>query len=165
MPKADPPKQARLFSFATGRPIEDDLHQSLGLLSLLAGRAMVAAADPSASVSPDYELLQICDYIVIAKRQHAQLEATWRAMDYSDSDHKRAHDECYNAGRTVKRLLLKIRKVSATTPAGLFAKAVAVSRTGSAASLVAVSLADDLLASSELRKAVWPAADQKAPDG
>jgi hypothetical protein len=61
----------------------------------------------------------------------------------------------------VKGLLLKPRKFSATTPAGLFAKAAVVSRTGSGAALIAVSLAaDDLLASVELRKVLWPVTTQ-----
>jgi hypothetical protein len=49
----------------------------------------------------------------------------------------------------------------ATTPAGIFAKAVAVDRNGSTASIVAISLARDLLASPALRQAVWPAADRQ----
>jgi hypothetical protein len=77
------------------------------------------------------------------------------------SNGKRVYDEAQRASRTVRALLMKIRKFSATTPAGLFAKAAAVSRTGSAAGIVAISLADDLLASPELRRAVWPAAEQK----
>jgi hypothetical protein len=64
------------------------------------------------------------------------------------------------AGRTVKGLPLKLCKFSATTPAGLFAKAGAVSPTGSSAAAVAVLLANDLLASAELCQAVWPSADR-----
>jgi hypothetical protein len=81
-------------------------------------------------------------------------------MDYSDPDKQRAYDEWSRAERTVKGLILKLRKFSATTPAGLFAKATAVSRTGSASAIIAISLAHDLLASPELRKAVWLAAQQ-----
>lgn len=63
--------------------------------------------------------------------------------------------------QSVKGLVMKARKFSARTPAGLFGKAALVSRTGSAAAIVALTLADDLLNSAELRKAVWPAADQR----
>jgi hypothetical protein len=159
MPKADkPPSQARLFSFATGLPIDDPaIFESLRLLSLIADREMVAGADPSATVSPDHALLMLCDHVVVAKRQHDHIEAAWRAMDHSNPDHQRGYEEWLRAARTVRGLVMKLRKFSATTPAGLFAKAAAVSRTGSAAAIVAVSLADDLLASAELRKAVWPA--------
>jgi hypothetical protein len=159
-----PPSPARLLSFDTGQPIDDaTVHQSLGLLSLLAGRAMVAGADPAAAVSPDHNLLLLCDHVVIAKRQHDQFEGAWRALERPHHpDEKRLYDEWRRADRTVRSLLAKIRKLPATTPAGLFAKAAAVSRTGSAAAIVAVSLAHDLLASAELRRAVWPAG---SPDG
>jgi hypothetical protein len=155
-----PRSQARLLSFEGARPDDDpEILEALGLLSLLADRAMVAGADPSASVSPDHALLMLCDYLVIAKRQHDEL---WSAYRKKTSGHdKREYEEMHRAERTVRSLLLKIRKFSATTPAGLFAKAAAVSRTGSAAGVVALSLADDLLASPELRRAVWPVIDRE----
>jgi hypothetical protein len=163
-----PPRQARLLSFATGQPIDDPwILESLGMLSLLADRAMVAGADPSALVSPDHSLLLLCDYIVIAKRQHDQVQAAYRAIKrpLPPDDEKRIYDEWRRADRTVRSLLMKLRKYPATTAAGIFAKAAAVSRTGSAAAVVAVSLADDLLRSAELRRAVWPAAERRDADG
>jgi hypothetical protein len=158
-----PPSKDHLLSFA-GSIDDASILESLGLLSLLADRAMVAGADPSASVSPDHNLLLLCDYVVIAKRQHDQFEAAWRALERPNNpDEKRLYEEWRRAARTVRSLLLKLRKVRATTAAGIFAKAAAVSRTGSTAADVAVSLANDLLASPELRKAVWPASRPEAP--
>jgi hypothetical protein len=44
----------------TGHPIDDALPTDpMALLSLLAGRAMEAGADPSSIVSPDHELLML----------------------------------------------------------------------------------------------------------
>jgi hypothetical protein len=156
-----PSKQALLFSVATGQPIDDDpeILEALGLLSLLADRAMVDGADPSASVSPDHTLLLLCDYVIMAKRQEDQLFAAWRATAFAERE--RGDAEWKRARRTVRKLLLKILKFPAQTPAGLFAKAAAVSRTGSTAAGVAVSLANDLLASAELRRAVWPVANRE----
>jgi hypothetical protein len=90
-----------------------------------------------------------------------QLEEAWRAMSHDNPESRRAQDEWHHAARAVKGLVMKARKFSAQTPAGLFGKAALVSRTGSAAAIVALTLADDLLASPELRKAVWPTADRK----
>jgi hypothetical protein len=160
MPPRSPPKQAKLFSFATSQPIDDDpeILEALGLLSLLADRAMVEGADPSASVSPDHTLLLLCDYVIMAKRQEDHHLAVWRATPFAEREDDA---EWKAARRTVRKLLLKILKLPAQTPAGLFAKAAAVSRTGSTAAGVAVSLANDLLASAELRRAVWPVADRE----
>jgi len=164
VPQSDPPKQAQLFSFATGRPISDSviILESQTLLSLLANRAMVAGADPGASVSPDHNLLLTCDHIIMARRQSDQLWDEYKSLNFSlkNPDRDRLYDEWKRTERLVKSALLKLRKLSATTPAGIFAKAVVVSRTGSTAAMVAVSLANDLLASPALRQAVWPAADR-----
>ncbi len=125
---------------------------------------MVAGADPSAPVAPDHALLMICDQCIMAKRQHDQLEKAWRTMPHDNAESRRAQEEWHHAARVVKGLVMKARKFSAQTPAGLFAKAALVSRTGSAAAIVALTLADDLLDSVELRKAVWHAADQRGSD-
>jgi hypothetical protein len=146
------------MSFDGTRPEDASIREALALLSRLADRAMVAGADPSAPVAPDHALLLLCDHCVMAKRQHDQIEEAWRAMPFDNAERARVYEEWRGAARVVKGLLLKARKFSATTPAGLFAKAAVVSRTGSGAALIAVSLADDILASPELRKVLWPAA-------
>jgi hypothetical protein len=159
---ADPSKsKAGQMSFSVTRPEDASITEALAALSRLADRAMVAGADPSAPVAPDHALLMICDQCILAKRQHDQLEQAWRAMTYDNPEKGRAEDEWLRATRVVKGLVMKARKFSAQTPAGLFGKAALVSRTGSAAAIVALTLADDLLSSPELRKAVWPAADQR----
>jgi hypothetical protein len=144
------------MSFDGTRQEDASIREALALLSRLADRAMVTGADPSAPVAPDHDLLVLCDQCVMAKRQHDRIEEAWRAMPH-DAERARVYDEWRRAARVVKGLLLKARKFSANTPAGLFAKAAVVSRTGSGAAIVAVSLADDILASPELRKVLWPA--------
>jgi hypothetical protein len=162
MPKADPPKQARLFSFATGQPIDDpEIMEALDILSRIAGRAMETGADPSAVVSPDHNLLLCCDARVMLKRQQAQLEARWRALPIGNPERERLDAECDLMKRPIYKLLLRISKLEAQTASGIFAKAGAVSRSGYTAVGLGQSLARDLLASAELRRAVWPAADQK----
>jgi hypothetical protein len=158
-----PPRQARLFSFATGQPIDDDpsIIEALDMLSRIAGRAMVDGADPSASVSPDHHLLLCCDAAIMLKRQHTQLEDRWRALSIGNPEHDRVQSEWQLVGRAVQRLLRRIGKLQAQTPSGIFAKAAAVHGAGPGAAFLATSLARDLLASPELRRAVWPAAEQR----
>jgi hypothetical protein len=164
MRKADPPKQARLFSFATRQPIDDDdpsIVEALDILSRIAGRAMETGADPSALVNLDHYLLLCCDAVVLLKRQHTQMIGRWRDLPIDHLDRARLLAECDFKKRPINKLLLKISKLQAQTAAGIFAKAAAVSRSGHTAVGLGHSLARDLLNSPELRRAVWPASDQK----
>jgi hypothetical protein len=156
---ANPPKsKSGQMSFTVTRTEDASITEALALLSRLGDRAMVAGADPSAPVAEDHALLMLADQCILAKRQHDQLEEAWRGMPHDNGESKRAYDEWLRSRRAVKGLLMLARKHSARTPAGLFAKAALVSRTGSAAAIVALTLADDLLDSPELRRAVWPVA-------
>jgi hypothetical protein len=160
---ADRPKQAKLFSFATGQPIDDppEILEALDLLSQMAGRAMETGADPSELVSPDHNLLLCCDALVMLSRQRAAVQERWRALPIGDPERDRLDAECDLMKRPIYKLLLRISKLEAQTASGIFAKAGAVSRSGYAAVGLGQSLARDLLKSVELRKAVWPAADRE----
>jgi hypothetical protein len=162
MPPRSPPKQEKLFSFATDQMDDDpEIIEALSVLSRLAGRAMETGADPSALVSPDHNLLLCCDALVMLKRQQTQLEARWRALPINHPERERLDAECDLMKRPIYKLLLRISKLEARTASGIFAKAGAVSRSGYTAVGLGQSLARDLLHSAELRRAVWPAADQK----
>jgi hypothetical protein len=167
MPKDNPPKQARLFSFATGKPIDDDpsIAEALDILSRIAGRAMETGADPSALVSPDHNLLLCCDALVMLNRQRTQLQDRWRALPINHPDREKLDAECDVMKRPIYKLLLRISKLEAQTASGIFAKAGAVSRSGYTAVGLGQSLARDLLNSPELRRVVWPAADRGGADG
>jgi hypothetical protein len=80
-----PQQQAEIIDIKTGRPIGEMVSnvESMVLLSLLASRATVAGADPSAIVSPDHKLLMLCDEIIMRKRQAdrawSEYHAEWTA--------------------------------------------------------------------------------------
>ncbi len=65
--------------------------------------------------------------------------------------------EFYSGEKAGKNLLYWIAKKRATTPAGIYAKATVVRASKTGAAGLAMSLAADLLACEELRKALWPA--------
>jgi len=146
---------------SAGRPIDDDAppNEPMALLSRIAGRAMEAGADPPAVVSPDHELLVLCDSAIMQGRRCEETEAALRAScpaDRKERDHTEA--EHGRAMRAFRRSLLQITKLRAVTPAGIFAKALAVEKVGTiAATALGRSLASDLVASAELREAIWPA--------
>lgn len=139
-----------------------EIIEALNLLSGIAGRAMEMGHDPTALVSPDHNLLLCCDAVVMLKRQHTAFEVRWRALPINHPDRQRLDAECDLMKRPIIRLLKMISKLKAQTPAGLFAKAAATSRSGWTAVGLGHSLANDLLNSPELRRAVWPPSrDQK----
>jgi hypothetical protein len=114
---ADRPKQAKLFSFATGQPIDDppEILEALDLLSQMAGRAMETGADPSELVSPDHNLLLCCDALVMLSRQRAAVQERWRALPIGDPERDRLDAECDLMKRPIYKLLLRISKLEAQT--------------------------------------------------
>jgi hypothetical protein len=160
MPKAE------IVCIRTGKPLHAAETQSAAAVpfresefSTLVGRAMETGADPSALVSPDHELLMLCDQIVMLKR-----DANGRLRELQDRtapapDDRLLYDRLKEAERLTRRPTLRAAKLRATTPAGIFAKAVAVRHMGISAMGLGKSLAEDLLASAELRAALWPAVE------
>jgi hypothetical protein len=56
-----------------------------------------------------------------------------------------------------KQLTRQAAKLRATTPAGIFAKALVVRSSHTGAAVLAMSLADELIACPGLRQSLWPA--------
>ena len=125
-------------------------------------------------VQPDHELLDLCA-MALHHLTHAQqaLEAR-RRVDWCDhpdpqrQEASRKEDrvlfETWKAAEARGRApLYWIAKKKATTPAGIYAKAMVcrTSRTGAAG--LAMSLAIDLLACKELRESLWPADKVELP--
>jgi hypothetical protein len=157
----DPPRQARLFSFATGRPIDDPQAHSdaLAMLSRIAGQAMTAAADPSVVPRPDYDLLVLSDAIILLARQRDAAEATWRSsLPAPPGDAAGLYEKFMSSQRALRGPLVRLGRLRASTAAGIFAKAVVVRKAGtSSAAVLGKSLAEDLLNCADLREAIWPA--------
>jgi len=141
MPKAE------IISLKTGRPIGEVTSnvESMVLLSLLASRAMVAGADPSAVVSPDHDLMMLCDQIIMRKRQVDEVYSKWR--EHPSFSNREGYDEWKRENRSLRGPLVRLGRLRASTPSGLFAKAVVTRQVGIGAASLAVSLANDLLGS------------------
>jgi hypothetical protein len=61
------------------------------------------------------------------------------------------------ADQRAKQLLRRAGKLRATTPAGIHAKALLVRASVTGAAVLAMSLAEELIASRALRESLWPA--------
>jgi hypothetical protein len=112
---------------ATGRPIGDDDAplNPMDLLSRIAACAMEDGADPSATVSPDHELLMLCDAVTMLRSQDARLLEEWRAIGpMGNASRREIHDEIKRRTREAAPSLRKLGKMRAVTPAGIFAKAI-----------------------------------------
>jgi hypothetical protein len=149
--------QAEIFPFPPRRPsVDGDLPpDTVALLRGLAKEIAEAGADPSAVVDADIELVMRCDAIIAQVRRVDEAYEAFRKAPRSndiaalaDYRHKR---------RMLGQALRRICALPASTPLGLFAKAMAVRRVGLKASGLAVSLADDLLNHPALRRVLWPA--------
>jgi hypothetical protein len=166
---------AEIISITTGRPIGEATTNvipfttaepdPMALLSGLAGRALASGADPSAVVGADDELLLLCDQIVTIKRQSYAMADHARALGTQsralhDPAVKLAWAEHARLDRSARSPILRATKLHATTPAGIFAKAVAIRSCSDQAAVLAKSMANDLLNSPELRKVLWPAAPE-----
>lgn len=128
----------------------------MALLARLAGDAMKAGADPSVAAGPDDELLALCDQITTIKR-HVRLLSDACSRVEPGAPFCLVYKERQRVDRTSRSAILRCGKLRAMTPAGLYAKAVAVGLCSDQATFLAKSLAADLLQNVELRKALWPA--------
>ena len=119
-------------------------------------------------VQPDHALLDLCgDALHYAKAAEQAYEmkpgfsvTTVRSAQETEAwreQHDRAMKEYYFNTNEVTQRLRKAKKMKATTPAGIYAKAllVRVSKTG--ATELAMSLANDFLDCPGLRESLWPA--------
>jgi hypothetical protein len=142
-----------------------------------------AMADESANalltegpVHPDHQLLDLCAEALHHRRLHDEARAVWTENDrqrFSDCETQRrphftnaeAADSAaeFNQFRAfddaMRRVLFKAQKLKATTAAGIYAKALIVRSSRSGAMLLAMSLAEDLIACPGLRESLWPAGE------
>jgi hypothetical protein len=83
----------------------------------------------------------------MSKTPAEALQITTAQMDDKAAEKKYGH------------LLRNAAKLKATTPAGIYAKAIAVRSSKTGARFLAVSMAEDLLACTALRASLWPAGE------
>jgi hypothetical protein len=110
-------------------------------------------------VNPDWELLDLCaDALHYAKAR----ERAWDVRrntphDWSATGPDPMAEEIKRIGREVTNRLRRVGKIRATTPAGIYAKAMLVRFGTETAAVLAISLAEDLLDCEALRLTLWPA--------
>lgn len=111
-------------------------------------------------VNPDYELLDICAEGLRLAREARHFNGIWRA-EINKPQLEQALDTSelfrlwQKAEAEMRGFCTKARKLSAKTPAGLFAKAMLCRAHKTGAGVLAMSLADDFLACDEIRLAIW----------
>ncbi len=115
---------------------------------------------------PDAALLDLCSEALHWHRQaaaalsayHAHQNACavqhWTDSDRADSNE--LHKAWRDPANKVRPLLTCARKLHATTPAGIYAKALIVSMSRTGAECLSMSLAQDLIASPAIRASIWP---------
>jgi hypothetical protein len=148
-----------IVSVTAGKRVgaRDPQSAALMLLREIARRAAEGGADPSAVVRPDHELLGLCDQIVMLRRQAEEALEALRAAPFRSQESRDASDSVKRIARALRRPVLRVGTLRATSAVGLYAKAVAVSKAGACAAKLGRSLAFDLLACIELRAVLWPA--------
>jgi hypothetical protein len=108
-------------------------------------------------VNPDHALLELCaDALHWLKQEKA--EQTFREVTAWSPQgawqQSLRDEEVYR--KAAQRYLRKAAKISAKTPAGIYAKAMLARCTRTGAAGLAMSLADDFLGIPELRASIWP---------
>lgn len=131
-----------------------------------------SAGDALATEGPvhaDHQLLGLCadalHHLNQAERLCAQIrqevdEGVWTPpdgkMDALQGRHRALMAEAGECRRRAMPILRAIGKIKATTPAGIYAKAMACRASTTGSAVLAKSLADDLLACQALRALLWP---------
>jgi hypothetical protein len=122
----------------------------------LAKTATEGGADPQEAPHPDHNLMVLSDnFVALRKQEEAALEHYRRSNCTDCKPSYAAYKACRLATKKASADLARLRP---KTPAGLFAKAVAASRSSEYATKLGTSLATDLLESPTLRALLWPVA-------
>lgn len=127
------------------------------------GDALFIASDEPPH--PDRELLDLCGDVLYWAKRSDELWEEWRNRP-SRYDNRGRHlverDDAKAADAKLTQLLRRAKKLPATTPAGIYAKALAVRCSITGAAVLAKSLADDLIACRALRESLWPSEGVRA---
>ena len=118
-------------------------------------------------VNADRQMLDLCagalQSLKHAERAYTSRDSEWHTAKTQAEKHAaRLEDEAlmaeyYEGTRNAKPAMARIRKMKATTAAGIYANAAVVRASKTGAADLAMSLAEDLLAAPGLRAALWPA--------
>src|SRR5436190_19767721 len=141
------------------RPVDREIARLREIVAEASNALLLAEG----SVNPDAALFDLCAEALHLLRQAAKIGAEVSALrdlqrwdDARREEHERLYEDRERFIKRAKPLLAKIRKLRATTGGGIYAKALVVRSSVTGAAMLAMSLAEDLVACSELRATLWP---------
>jgi hypothetical protein len=121
---------------------------------------------------PDHKLLDLCAEALHWRRRSDVAEKEFRkrqevARTACEAQRRHITDTERGANmvayldwqgheKSMKRILFEAKRIRAQSAAGIYAKALIVRSTQTGATLMAMSLADDLIACPGLRESLWP---------
>lgn len=121
-------------------------------------------------VHADHRLLGLCadalHHLTLAEaivaEHRREMDTLWCGWSEAEKDAWRARcsaltEAAKRHNRAAAPLLRAITRIRATTPAGIYGKAMACKASRTGAAVLAKSLAEDLVASAALRAVLWPA--------
>lgn len=146
-----------------------NLQPAIDRLKVIAGQSGDHLLLGDGTPHPDAGLLDLCVEIArlrgvaeAAWRRFADTPVGWSKEQRVERDTLRAQERV--ASRALSCLLRRAGSLAATTPAGIYAKAIAVRTSKTGAALLGVSLAEDLIDNPALRASLWSAAQEVAPE-
>jgi hypothetical protein len=161
-------RSARKAGPKAGLPLGDALQPTIDRLKAIAA-ASGDALLTEGPVQPDAALLGLCGdalhFLTAAKDASTERAKIDWCHEISETDRRRDAELLraqYAAEAGAKQLLRRAIKLRATTPAGVYAKALIVRSSRTGAAILAMSLAEDLIACEGLRQSLWPAVPVEA---
>jgi hypothetical protein len=155
-----------------GLPLGAELQPTIDRLKAIAADAGDRLLLADGPVHPDAALLELCGEALHVRRRAEELLSEWHALPApygqppaTEAENRRRrevdaqHREC---DTRVTQLLKRAKKIRATTPAGIYAKALLVRASRNGAAVLAMSLAEELIDCRKLRESLWPAAAVEA---
>jgi hypothetical protein len=153
----------------TPRPLDREIARLREIVAKTSD-ALLLADGPA---HPDAPLLDLCaealHLLTHAEKGRNAVRELWRRFDAGENydllrtEMDQLREDSSEAVKRAKPLLSRIRKLRATTGAGIYAKALVVRSSITGAPLLAMSLAEDLIACSELRTILWPSEREAQP--
>jgi hypothetical protein len=135
----------------------------LGKLAAQSFDTLILAEGPP---QPDYVLLDLCANALFAIKQYEIGMSEQRdrrcVTEAEKAFCREIQARCNDWQLKARHDMREAGKLAATTPAGLYAKALLVKHAKSNAPVLGLSLAEDFLAMDALRSSLWPAASASA---
>jgi hypothetical protein len=157
---------AKSATASRSAPPRDHLEPAIDRLRAIATRSYDNLLLAEGPPDPDYLLLDLCGDALhltkqankIAEERDASIPADPRA--WTAEYMKRRYESVQQEGalnNEARKLLNRAAKLKATTPAGIYAKALLVRNSKTGAAVLAMSLAEELVECEGLRASLWPA--------